>query len=640
MAFARKVWKLLVGIKDGLVLLLLLLFFGLLYAALSYSPKPALVRDGALLVALDGVVVEEPQTIDPLSLLLSSRANVQEHRALDVVRAIEGAASDERIKLVVLDLDYFLGGGSVHLSRIGEAMDKVRAAGKPVLTHAIYYADDAFQLAAHADEVWLDPLGGALVAGPGGTSLYYGDLLERLKVNVHIYRVGTYKSAVEPFERNDQSPAAEQAARALYDSLWTNWQDEVKRARPQAQIDLAASEPARLIEAAGGDPARAALTAGLVDKLGTREAFGAHVAGIAGPDPVLTEMPGAYAHTAYDAWLAANPLENDGAAIGVVTIAGEIVDGKAGPGAAGGESIAALLDEALDDELAALVVRVDSPGGSVLASEQIRQAILRHKAKGIPIVVSMANVAASGGYWVATPAEAIFAEPSTITGSIGVFAVVPTLEDSLGAIGINADGVQTTVLSGQPDILGGFTPELERVMQAQIEGVYGRFLSLVATSRGLPLQRVAPVAEGRVWAGGTARQLGLVDRFGGLEEAVAYAAGRAELKEGAYHTRFLAPEPDFLTSLFVDMAAPEKQSRRGGGADLFAHLAAGRSAMVSRIAADTNRLFATPGVQARCMECPVALRAPEIGGAAPQMWGATVQGSYMMQIARMLFAAG
>ncbi|WP_239804494.1 signal peptide peptidase SppA [Croceicoccus hydrothermalis] len=611
MAFARKVWKLLVAIKDGLVLLLLLIFFGLLYAALSYTPTVAAVKEGALLVTLDGVVVEEPQIIDPVSLLLSNSAPTREHRALDVVRAIEGAADDDRIKAVVLDLDYFLGGGAVHMERIGEAMDKVRAAGKPVLTHAILYADDSYQLAAHASEIWLDPLGGALVAGPGGTNLYYADLLDRLNVNVHVYRVGTYKSAVEPYVLNQQSEPAAEAARALYDTIWTNYREGVTRARPKAQIDAVVSEPAALIRAAGGDPARAALASGMVDRLGTRAAFGAHIAEMVGADDT-DEAPGSFAHSGYRTWLDNNPLPTGGGAIGVITVAGEIVDGEAGPGSAGGTRIAEQLDDALNNDLAALVVRVDSPGGSVLASEEIRQAILRHKARGIPVVVSMANVAASGGYWISTPADAIFAEPSTITGSIGVFAVLPSFERTLGEIGVNADGVQTTPLSGQPDVLGGFTPELEQVMQAQVEGTYSRFLSLVAKSRNMPLARLAPIAEGRVWAGGTARQLGLVDRFGGLDDAAAFAAAKAGLDEGAWHYDFLDPEPDPLTAIFASMAGPDEDSAASARrADLFAHVAAARNAMIANMLRDGERLMGEAGIEARCLECPATMRAAD-----------------------------
>ena len=274
MAFARKVWKLLVAIKDGLVLLFMLLFFGLLYAALSFRPLDgAHVQEGALLVALDGVVVEEPEAIDPFSMLLSTGTPIREHRARDVIRAIEGAATDDRIKAVVLDLDYFLGGGQVHMTEIGKAIDKVRAAKKPVLAHAYAYTGDGMQLAAHASEVWVDPLGGALVAGPGGTFLFYGDIADRLKVNVHVYRTGEYKSAVEPYTLSRFSDAARRDIEGTYGALWENWVDEVAKARPKAKAREVALDPVSSIQAAGGDGARAALAAGMVDKIGSYEDF-------------------------------------------------------------------------------------------------------------------------------------------------------------------------------------------------------------------------------------------------------------------------------------------------------------------------------------------------------------------------------
>src|SRR5688500_13673605 len=459
MIFARKVWRILVGIKDGFALLFLLLFFYALYAVLTYRPNPGLVRDGALLLKLDGVVVEEPAEIDPLQLLLSGSAPLKEFRERDLVRAIEAAAEDDRIKAVVLDLDSFGGGGLVHLERIGEALDTVRAAKKPVLTHALAYGDDAMLLAAHASEVWADPLGGAVVVGPGGSRLYYKNLLDDLKVNVHVYKVGTYKSAVEPFIRSDASPEAEEALSAVYSALWEDYRAQIAKARPRANLDMVTKDPVGWLRAAGGDTGKAALQAGLVDKLGDRTACGARVAKIVGEEP--GGRPGEFRDTELEPWLADLEEDDDGQAIGVITVAGEIVDGGAGPGQAGGDRIAKALDDALDDDLAALVVRVDSPGGSVFASERLRPAILRHTAKGRPVVVSMANLAASGGYWVSTPADRIFAEPGTITGSIGIFGIVPSFETTLSDWGVTADGVRTTALSGQPDLVGGLTPEVD-----------------------------------------------------------------------------------------------------------------------------------------------------------------------------------
>ncbi|ABC62297.1 signal peptide peptidase SppA [Erythrobacter litoralis] len=606
MAFAKGVWKLLVGIKDGLSLLFLLLFFMALYAVLTARPSPAQVREGALLLELDGVVVEEKSVIDPLELFLSGTAPIGEYDAQDLVHAIDAATGDDRIKAIVLDLTGFLGGGHVHLQDIGEALQRARDAEKPVLTYGIGYGDDAMMLAAHASEVWLDPLGGAIIAGPGGNRLYFGQFLEDLNINARIYKVGTYKSAVEPFDRSDMSPEARENAQALYGALWEEWQAKVKKARPAIDLDTVTGSPAEWVAASQGDLAQAALAAGLVDTLGSRVEFGERVAEIAGEDD-WEERPGAFAHTAYDAWLSDNARDTSGSAIGVVTVAGEIVDGEAGPGTAGGDRIAELLDAALSDDLAGLIVRVDSPGGSVLASEAIRDAVLRHKAKGIPIAVSMANVAASGGYWVSTPADRIFAEPETITGSIGIFAVIPTFENLAAEYGVNADGVATTSLSGQPDLIAGFTPEVDAILQSSIEDGYRDFLTRVSEARKLPMERVDAIGQGRVWDGGTARQIGLVDQYGGLEEALDWVAAQAELEEGDWHVRFLGNEQQPFDNLLRTMLLTDSESAPAG--DIFGMVATRQQALLGQVRTDLERLLGTRGMQAYCLACPVTPRA-------------------------------
>ena len=610
MEFAGKVWRLLVGIKDGLALLFLLMFFVLLYAALSGRPSAATVREGALLLKLSGSIVEEPAEIDPIATLLSGTVPASEYRARDVVHALRTAARDSRIKAVVLDMSNFTGGGMVTLQDVGAALDEVRAAKKPVLAYAVGYADDGLLLAAHASEVWVDPMGGAVVMGPGGNNLYFGGLLEKLKVNAHVFRVGTFKSAVEPYTRDGPSPEARENATALYSALFEAWRTDVAKARPRANIAMVTADPAAWFRASGGDAAKAALAAGLVDRIGTRVDFGKRVAEIAGED-IVDKAPGAFASTSLRNWVAANPLPKKGKAIGVVTIAGEIVDGKAGPGVAGGERIAEILDDAQDSNLAALVLRVDSPGGSILASEEIRVAVERHKAKGIPVVVSMANLAASGGYWVSTPANRIFAEPGTITGSIGVFAVLPTFERTLADFGITADGVKTTPLSGQPDLAGGLSPEVSQMLQANVESSYSRFL--VSASRGKPSEEIARIAEGRVWDGGAGRQIGLVDQFGGLDDALAAAASLAKLKDGEWHARYLGAEADpfaqFLASLMTDDdSAPPAEARDWAGM-----IAARQASLAERAVGEVKRLMTARGMQAYCLECPAPARAVPAG---------------------------
>ena len=336
------------------------------------------------------------------------------------------------------------------------------------------------------------------------------------------------------------------------------------------------------------------------------------MAEVAGKD-ALDTRPGAYAHTALRPWLAVNPQQKQGKAIGVVTVAGEIVDGEAGPGIAGGDRIAAALDSALEEDLAALVVRVDSPGGSILASERIREAIARHKAKGRPVVVSMANLAASGGYWVATPANAIFAEPGTITGSIGVFAVIPSFERSLADYGVTSDGVRTTPLSGQPDLIGGLTPGVSGMLQATVENHYGHFLGLVGKARGKSVDQVDAIAQGRVWDGGTARQNGLVDRFGNLDDALAEAAKLAKLKEGGWHAVRIGGDADPLATL-LSRLSPREDARGAPGGDMVARLSRLQASSMQAALAKVLRLTEPRGAMAYCLECAVdsqpALPAP------------------------------
>ena len=600
MGFLRASWKIIVAVKDGLVLLLLLLFFAVLYALLSAGPNPGVVRDGALLLTLDGVISEQPTEVDPFTALTASSAPVGEIRQRDVVRALELAVTDDRIKAVVIDMDRFLGGGQVSLSAIGDRLDAVKKAGKPVYSFATAYGDDSYQLAAHATQIWMDPLGGAVLTGPGGSQLYFKGLLDRLGVKANIYRVGTYKSAVEPFMRSDQSPEAEAAMAALYAEIWSNWQAEVAKARPKARFAKLLSDPAGSVEAANGDMAALAVSNGLVDKLGDRVAFGKFIAAKYGA--ANDNKTGSFASTPMNALIANHGAQTAGGAIGVVTIAGEIVDGEGGPGSAAGDTVSELIYKALDQQnLKALVVRVDSPGGSVLASEKIRLAIAEAKAKKIPVVVSMANLAASGGYWISLPADVIFAEPSTITGSIGIFGVIPSGEEALAKIGVNADGVKTTPLSGEPDVFGGFSPEFDRVAQSAIENGYRDFVTRVATARKKTPEQVDAVAQGRVWAGGTARQIGLVDRDGGMDEAMAEAAKRAGLEPGGWHPVYIEPEPSFAGTLLGGLM-PERE-KAAAPMDIFAHAAWQQQLMVQRLAADLDMLTSVKGAQARCLEC-------------------------------------
>jgi protease-4 len=600
----RGAWKILVGIKDGLVLIFMLLFFGILFAALSAKPNST-VRDGALLLKLDGPIVEQPENVSPFAAMQGGGKQHQ-FRLRDLVRAIDAAKDDSRVKVVVLDLDGYGGGYPAAVTEVANALGRVKASGKPVLAYATAYTDGSYLLAANASEVWLNPMGGTLFMGPGGNQLYYKGLIDKLGVNVHVYRVGKFKSFVEPYERDAQSPEAKEALTALYASIFSQWKDLIHKARPKAQIDAFLTAPDQAIAATKGDIAHANLASGLVDKLGDRLAFGKRVAQLAGDGP--KKVAGSFAAIKYDDFVAAHPMSTSGDKIGIVTVAGDIIDGKAGPGTAGGDTIAkAVLDGLAKKDLKALVVRIDSPGGSALASETIRKAVLEAKAQKLPIVVSMGGLAASGGYWVSTAGDVVFAEPNTITGSIGIFGIIPTFENSLKKLGITTDGVKTTPLSGQPDVFGGTSPQVDSILQASIEHGYAEFIGRVAAARKMTPQRVDEIGQGRVWDGGTARQLGLVDRFGSLDDAVAEAAKRAGIDAKNVRRVFLEKQPGWFAKLVQGFAdnddddASATDDAKAG--DLFAMLAAQRQDVFAHALGDAKRLATVNSVQARCLEC-------------------------------------
>lgn len=614
MRFVRAVWKLLVGIKDALVLILLLLFFGALWAGLRQGPRP--VGDGVLLVDLDGALVEQPSRPGASSLVGGGSRITHQHRLRDVVAAVDAAAKDDKVKAIALDMDRFVGGGQTAIATLGQALDRARHAGKPVLAYATGYTDDSYQLAAHASEIWLNPLGAVAIAGPGGNNLYYKGLLDKLGVTANVYRVGTYKAAVEPFTRSDMSPEARANAEALGGALLETWRDDVRHARPVAagSIDAYLKDPVGVIRAAGGDFATAAVRGRLVDKAGERHAFEARLAELGGKSND-ERIP--YRRIRLSDYVSHLDPDASKGPIGVVTIAGTIVDGKAGPGTAGGDSIARLIDRAVaSGDLKALVVRIDSPGGSVTASEVIRAAIVHAKAAGLPVVASMGNVAASGGYWVATPADAIFAEPSTITGSIGVFGILPSFQGSLAKLGLAADGIKTTPLSGEPDLFHGPSPAAGALIQAGIDSVYRRFVGLVAASRHKSPADVDRIAQGRVWDGGTARQLGLVDQFGGLGDAIAKAADLAKTKDRS--VRWLEPQPSFQDRL-VAMVADDDEAD-GGATDALATLAPAPATLVARVLGELDMILAGPSIQVRCLDCPPSLVPPPPPSAATRGW--------------------
>lgn len=636
MSFAGKVWRLLVGIKDALVLAFMLLFFAVLFSILGTRPSPASVTEGALLVELDGAIVEEAAPVDPFETVLSGSLPTQQYQSRDLVRAIDEAAKDERINSMALDLTTFTGGAPVSMKEVADALGRFSRAGKPIFAFAVAYTDDMVMLASQADEVWIDPMGGMAVRGPGGTILFYGEAFERYDINAHVYQVGTFKGTGDPYSSAQMSPELRENLETYLGQIWDEYRAYVIQARPDADIDAITSGLPALLEEYQGDLARIAVATGMADTIGTRDEWSARVAETAGEDR-WNEIPGAFAHTTLNTWAASLPAQGDGLRsfsasghkrIGIVTVAGEITDGDAGPGSAGAARITRLLEDALDDDLAGLVVRVDSPGGTVTGSEAIRRAVIRFRDKGIPVAVSMGNYAASGGYWISTAGQRIFAEPETITGSIGVVAVIPSFEKVLDTYGVNAERITTTPLSGQPDILSGFSPEVETLLQAEVGSIYDRFLSLVAESRGMSMEKADEVAQGRVWTGGSARQMGLVDQFGDVNTALEWVAGEAGLEDDEWEPRYLTSPVDPFDAMLADVIGGASEEAPKSLISVSGQFALQESLLAARLSSDLYRLVSQPGIHALCTGCLAQGPSSQANAASngkPSWWRALAQ---------------
>lgn len=547
--FIGRVFDFLIKLTGRLLFLLLLI--GLVFLLVS-GPEPLQVPDDGLVVINPrGAIVEQSGLVAPGSLLMGA-TDVNSTSVRDIVEALQRAAVDDRVTGAVLDLTEMGEASPVVLEAIGAALDEFKAADKTLLAYSAYYSQPQYLLASYADTVYLHPMGQLLLPGYGGSQLFFADLLDRLGINVHIFRVGTHKAAVEPFMLNGMSEESRSNNQQLADELWQHYLDQVALNRglsESAVRDYAANYPAHLL-AAGGNTAQVAVDHGLVDALVSQPRFQDQVRGLVGDD--------AAAHTIeFQQYLTLTrrpqlPSQNE---IGVIVAQGTIDVGEQPRGMIGADSINELIREARNnDRIKALVLRIDSPGGSALASELIREELMQLQAAGKPLVISMGGTAASGGYWIAATADEIWASPVTITGSIGIFGVVPTFENSLGELGVHTDGVSTTPMT-RADVFSGLTEPMAAVFQASVEDGYQRFLNLVAAGRGLSVAEVDAIAQGQVWSGSQARDHGLVDNLGGLDGAIGAAARLAGLED--YQHRFiekpLTPAEQFMQQLVQNM---------------------------------------------------------------------------------------
>lgn len=543
--FFNGLWTAVVWFYRLLVIAMLMVSLGLLWMSARDSSK-ALVEDNlALVIAPSGELVEQID-LDPAQRLAEEFAGEEPSQTLlrDLIEALDRAATDDRIRLAVIRMDGLGGAGLAQLEELGAAVARFKTAGKPVHAYAPYYEQGHYLVAAQASDVSVDPLGLVAVEGLSSQQLYFKEALDKLGVEVNVFRVGEYKSAVEPFTRNDMSDEAKAANRDWLGDLWTRYGMLTAEARklPPESIDRYVSGFADGMTRLRGDSAAYAKEAGLVTHIETLQQFRERVGAEVGMDDDIGSFRQIWSNDYLRAARAAGARPGDDRRIALVVVQGEIVDGPGEPGLAGGETISGLLDEARRDEgVSAVVLRVDSPGGSVFASEQIRRAVQALRADGKPVVASMASVAASGGYWVSMSADRIIAHPSTVTGSIGIFGLIPTLEKPLAKLGIHGDGVGTTPLAGSLRIDRPLSTEVKTIVQASIDKGYRDFIAGVAEGRSLKAEDVDRIARGRVWSGAKARELGLVDEFGGLDAAVKAAAGLAKLGEEEYRLEEFHP---------------------------------------------------------------------------------------------------
>ncbi len=536
------------AMRRWIVNLLFLFFFGFMLFSLYNAFRIDVPGGGALVLMPEGNVVEEYTAVDALTQL-SADGQPQETLLQDLIDAVDYARGDSSIKVMLLLLDDLQHIGMAKGLELGEALQRFRESGKEIVAMSGSYDQDSYLLAANADRVLVHNMGGVSIEGFSVVRNYLRDALEKLKVTMHVFKVGSYKSAVEPLLRNDMSEEAREANRGWLEPLWDLYRDRIVAARNITvnDFDYYVNNIDRVLAGSGGDAAQAALDYGLVDGIVSRPTLSNMMA-----EQVGWDEDGYFNQVYYRNYLRfkrAVNLPNNDAGVGVIIASGNIVDGDQPPGTIGGDSLARLVRQArLDNKLKALVLRVDSGGGSAFASEVIRAELEALQQAGKPLVVSMSSMAASGGYWIAAGGDEIWASPATLTGSIGIFGAFPTAERLLEDLGVHTDGIGTTAVAGKLRVDRPLDPIVARAIQRGIEHGYQRFINVVAEGRGKLPEQVKPIAEGRVWSGMDAHELGLVDRLGGLDGAITSAAQLAGLSDDSHRVLRLplSPEEELL----------------------------------------------------------------------------------------------
>ncbi|HAH6800038.1 TPA: signal peptide peptidase SppA [Escherichia coli] len=604
--FFKWTWRLLNFVRE-MVLNLFFIFLVLvgvgIWMQVSSSDTKETSGRGALLLDISGVIVDKPDSSQRFSklsrqLLGASSDRLQENSLFDIVNTIRQAKDDRNITGIVMDLKDFAGGDQPSMQYIGKALKEFRDSGKPVYAVGENYSQGQYYLASFANKIWLSPQGVVDLHGFATNGLYYKSLLDKLKVSTHVFRVGTYKSAVEPFIRDDMSPAAREADSRWIGELWQNYLNTVAANRqiPAQQVFPGAQGLLEGLTKTGGDTAKYALENKLVDAL----ASSAEIEKALTKEFGWSKTDKNYRAISYYDYALKTPADT-GDSIGVVFANGAIMDGEETQGNVGGDTTAAQIRDArLDPKVKAIVLRVNSPGGSVTASEVIRAELAAARAAGKPVVVSMGGMAASGGYWISTPANYIVANPSTLTGSIGIFGVITTVENSLDSIGVHTDGVSTSPLA-DVSITKALPPEAQQMMQLSIENGYKRFITLVADARHSTPEQIDKIAQGHVWTGQDAKANGLVDSLGDFDDAVAKAAELAKVKQ--WHLEYYVDEPTFFDKVMDNMSG----SVRAMLPDTFqAMLPAPLASVASTVKSESDKLAAFNDPQNRyafCLTC-------------------------------------
>lgn len=568
-----KAWWLLDGTRRALMNLFVLLLIVIVATALLTRGLKPLADKTTLVLKLDGNLVEQfsGSPREQLMAQAQGRSAPRQTRLRDVLAALDQAARDDKISAVLLDVEDLQGAGLAGLHEVSAALQRFRkASGKPVLAYADSYSQRGYFLAAQAGEVYLHPMGMVMLEGFGRWRTYYKDALDRIGVTPHVMKVGTYKSFAEPYTATGPSAATMEAEGLVYGELWSGFTGAVETARKleAGSIGRSIDQIPQLLAAAKGDAAQMAVQAKLVDGLKTRDQMRELLIAKGARD----EDSKSFRQVSLNQYLA--HVKGAGApnklqpGIGVVVAEGEIVDGDAGPGRIGGDSTARLIRKAREDEaIKAVVLRVNSPGGSAFASEIVRRELELTRQAGKPVVVSMGDVAASGGYWISMASDAVIADAGTITGSIGVFGILPTAEGLMDKLSLHTGGVTTTWLAGGYDPRRPLDPRLQAAVQAGVENIYARFTGLAAQARKSTPDKIDAVAQGRIWTGAQARERGLVDRLGSFDDAVQAAAklAKLEVKAGekprvAYVERDLSRSERLIASLTDVMAPPLAQA--------------------------------------------------------------------------------